>query len=134
MPRKLILKTLILLNLTAWLTGFTQNPADSTYTLPLWQARELVRDAVVKHIQDTLIDSLESKIDVLEKRFASRDQQFKALLSTESERANKEAELVQIEKSMKEYYKTQARKYNRQRNWAIGIAVAATAYAVFKPP
>ena len=134
MPRKLTLKMLILLNLIQLWTSYTQAQGDSTYTLPLWQARELVRDAVVKHIQDSIIDSLESKIHVLETNSVNRENQFRSLLKIESERAVKNAELTQVEKSMKEFYKDQARKYNRQRNWAIGIAVAAPAYAVFKPP
>lgn len=125
---------LILLNLIQCSAGFTQTPKDSTFTTELWRARLAVQDAVVKHIQDTIIDSLESKIQLLETHYTSRETQFRSLLKVESERADRNAELTQIEKSMKEYYKTQARKYNHQRKWAFGIAIAATAYAVFKPP
>lgn len=134
MPRKLTLKLLILPSLILWLTGYTQAPGDSTYTLSLWQARLLVRDAFIKHIQDTLIDSLESKIGFLERNSLARESQFRELLHVEHKSFTKQAELTQVEASLKNHYKAEVKRYTRQRNVAYAIAAGLTAIIIFKPP
>lgn len=102
--------------------------------MPLWRARLIIQDALIKRTYDTLIDTLESKIAVLETKVKVSEKDYRDLLNIKNEEVKKQSELTTLESSMKEYFKSESKKYKRQRNIAYGLCVAAVGYIVFKPP
>jgi hypothetical protein len=108
------------------------------YTLDKWRAERLIEDSYKKRIQDTLIDSLQSRCLLLEAEKLSVYKSFTKQLSIERDKKLILNELISQEKSMKELYKHKNIKARRQRNWlACGIGVfllVKGAQAVLKPP
>ena len=108
--------------------------------MPLWQARKIIQDAFTKRIQDTLIVTLETKIDTLESYLASREKYHNQILTLEREKLRAQAELITAETSLAEYYSQKYKKTRKQRNatvMALGVIVlynVAKNAKLFKPP
>jgi hypothetical protein len=127
--------------LSCTLTHSAQQISTSTdtgkYTLDRWRAVMLIQDAYQKILMDVLVDSLESRVDLLENANTSLHDSFNNQLTAERNRFSKQIELTTFESSMKEFYKQEARKYRRQRNITFAIGCAAGFYGisrVLKPP
>ncbi len=97
----------------------------------------LAQDAYTKRLQDTLIDSLHSRINILEQEKVDIWNSFDAQLDAEREKDKAQVELITYEGSMAEFHKTEARKFRKQRNWLLiggGVYVAYKIARVFVPP
>lgn len=102
-----------------------------------WRAVLLIEDAYKKRIQDTLIVNLEARVKILEMDKITTYESFNNELSDERQKFKKQFELTGLEASLKEAYKTDARKYRRQRNFLMGGGGVAAIYGiirVFVPP
>jgi hypothetical protein len=102
-----------------------------------WRAIRLIQDAYKKRIQDTLIDSLYSRVAVLEAERTFLYTSFNNEISAERQKTAVQKDLVNFESSLKEVAKQNAKHYKRQRNWLLGGCVAVAAYSikrVLKPP
>jgi hypothetical protein len=111
------------------------------YVIDRQRAIKLIQDAYTKRIQDTLIDSLESRIVRLEDENKAIYQSYNNQVLQERVKYDKQADLTRLENSLKSYYKAESRKYRHQRNLAIfsaGVTGSAliihTVIQVFKPP
>jgi hypothetical protein len=137
MPKKSALKTTLITILIA-LGHFCTQAQDSLYTLPIWRARLLFEDAFKKRIQDTLIDSLDSRVQILEAEKKMAYNSFNEQIKAHKESVRYYREITDLERSLKEYERTEKRKYKYQRN--LGIAGVVTyvvirvGVKVFKPP
>lgn len=146
MFKKLLLNSILILSLIVLSSGSILSQDETfdgifsesgKYTLDRWRAVRLIEDAYVKRIQDTLIDSLESRIKMLEAEKVTVYGSFNKELFVEREKFQKETELVALERSLSEIHKSEAKKYHRQRNWLLFGIGAAGGYGIFqvlKPP
>lgn len=111
--------------------------SNRVYVLHYWRAILLIEDAYKKRIQDTLIDSLETRVNLLTRETIAIKASYVQEIAIEQAKSIKQQELITYEGSLKEYYKTQAVRYRRQRNWligGIGLAAAFGIAKVFVPP
>jgi hypothetical protein len=113
-------------------------PDTIKYTIDRWRVVKLVEDAYTKRIQDTLIDSLNSQIRLLEQERQFTHKSFTKELAAERAKVGIQSEMVAYEKSMKEYYLSESKKYKRQKSWLVGtigiIATGIIAERVLIPP
>ncbi len=136
--KKLISASILILSLTASWSGFTQErdfewiADDARYTMYRWRAVMLIEDAYTKRLQDTLIDSLNSRIKILEDDRKAVHDSFNQEVSVLNEKFIKQVELTGLESSLKESYKADANRFRRQRNWLIGGVSAVAAYGIFR--
>lgn len=135
MPKKLTLLTLLLL---IWIQSgacFTRPDSipDTTYTNALWRARLITQDAVIKHIQDTLIIRLENKIHLLERNTADRESQFQNIILKKEEQITSLNKQVNYQTSVSEVWKHSAEKQKMHKEIAVIAAIVSTGILIFKP-
>lgn len=102
------------------------------YTIDRWRAVMLIQDAYQKLLLEVLVDSLESRIAVMESWNTRAIKSYNSELSAEKERVKIQGDQINYQTSMKEYYKNEARKYKRQRNAVLVFAGTASAYGIFR--
>lgn len=140
MPKKLLLKITAITSLTVWLISCTpcQSQDSAKYTLSRWQAVNLIEDAFKKRILDTLVDSLQFRVQILETEkkvvYTSFNKQIAGLRQVQL----KQSEIIGYQESLTSYYKLESRKYKTQRDIGITAVIAYTVVRigvkVFKPP
>jgi predicted transcriptional regulator len=108
------------------------------YTLPRWKYVNVLEKAFTKLIYDSLIDSLEFRVQTLEAEKKSAYNSFNAQIGRMREVDAKNQEIIKHEQELKAYYKNLARKYKTQRDIGITAVIAYTVVRigvkVFKPP
>jgi hypothetical protein len=95
-----------------------------------WQAALIIEDAYKKQIQDTLIDSLQSRADFLELELREVSTLYGAELSIEQERTKLNRELITYESSLKEIAYYDRDRFKKQNRWIKGGAALYFAYKI----
>jgi hypothetical protein len=108
------------------------------YTLPRWKYVNVLEKAFTKLIYDSLIDSLEFRVQTLETEKKSVYSSFNAQIGSMREVQVKQKEIITYQESLTNFYKAESRKYKNQRNIGITAVIAYTVVRigvkVFKPP
>ena len=94
----------------------------------------LINDASRAYVQDTLIVSMQKKIDILQNERRDVYGNFNSQIAVLNEKYAVQVEQTGIERSLKEHHKREGRKFKRQRNIVIGVTAVIGIYTVFKPP
>jgi 3-phenylpropionate/cinnamic acid dioxygenase small subunit len=140
MPKKLLLKIILTLSLTVSPMWSLQAQPDTAkyYTLPRWKYVNVLEKAFTKLIYDSLIDSLEFRVQTLETEKKSVYSSFNAQIGSMREVQVKQKEIITYQESLTNFYKAESRKYKNQRNIGITAVIAYTVVRigvkVFKPP
>jgi hypothetical protein len=108
------------------------------YTLPRWKYVNVLEKAFTKLIYDSLIDSLEFRVQTLEAEKKSVYSSFNAQIGYMRETEKKQGEVIQYQETLTKFYKAESRKYKTQRDIGITAVIAYTVVRigikVFKPP
>lgn len=105
---------------------------DSTWTVPLWRGRLLVRDALRSYSQDTIIEKQDSLINLSAEEKEKIRQDFERLLLNSQEKYKHQSEIADLESSLKVHYLKESRKFKRQRNIVYGILTGVAGLVIWK--
>lgn len=117
---------LLALSLIVPSIGYTQN---NNYCLPIEKARLLVEDAFKKRVLDTVVNTLEDKIIILENQVTTQANDYRNLLKIEADKFQVQKEISELNEGLTKSYKDQLthteklnRRHKRQRN-VLGLLV-----------